>query len=60
MIMQVLDDFTHAIRWEIVRVVREDQAVVHVVCSPVKFGLNATKRIPMSVHMVSNGIPASE
>ena len=60
--MKVANNFTHSREWEIIGVNCEDAPLVHIIYSRMSKSNNYIARmvsvIPMSVHIVSKGIPA--
>lgn len=65
MLVQVVDDVTHPVERETVRVQSHDESVVHVVdCGKISRGLRflliSTRNNLLSVHIVSRGMLAAE
>jgi hypothetical protein len=61
-VVQVADNLLHPIEREVLRVEGEHSALVHVVCERIRLSMKARGKSvgPMSVHIVSSGMPAAE
>ena len=59
--MEVVNDLAHSVEGEILRIEGEHSSLIHVVWVEVSSETRRHKqqRVPMSVHIVSRGIPAS-